>query len=413
MNYIFMNKNTQIAKVKSQYNGKMIVVEKICNPEYAPFSFDMRTLDAANESMYDWWNRRKIPSSRDMLATGLNNLGLGSSADTAELMSKAYGLSLTDQYWLCPEGSNIKWEDVNFFKNDFSDDIGEALFDNKLHLDANLLSPDSSLGGGLRKKWKIVDGKRCLVKAGSSFYPCEPYNEVFSNMVCDKLGITDYVKYTLDLVIDTNKETPVSICECFIDSNTELVTGIDLISSPLGKQVSGSLLSYDRLVSICEQLGIDDIRTHLSNMFLLDILINNQDRHYNNFGLIRDVSSLKFLGIAPIFDNGTSMYARCSFDRIKNASDETELSFVHPTIEQSLGGQCKYITVNPNSVLSLLELEKDYYKLYSRYGLLDENIIESIWDRFKSRIDLVKDLSVNRQFDFNEKYNKDNRGDER
>ena len=37
-------------------------------------------------------------------------------------------------------------------------------------------------------------------------------------------------------------------------------------------------------------------------------LIENSDRHYGNFGFIRDVDSLKFLGPAPLFDNGTSLW---------------------------------------------------------------------------------------------------------
>ncbi len=33
----------------------------------------------------------------------------------------------------------------------------------------------------------------------------------------------------------------------------------------------------------------------------------NEDRHLNNFGIIRDVNTLKWLDVAPIFDNGQSL----------------------------------------------------------------------------------------------------------
>lgn len=36
-------------------------------------------------------------------------------------------------------------------------------------------------------------------------------------------------------------------------------------------------------------------------------LIMNKDRHLNNFGIIRDVNTLKWLDVAPIFDNGESL----------------------------------------------------------------------------------------------------------
>lgn len=42
-------------------------------------------------------------------------------------------------------------------------------------------------------------------------------------------------------------------------------------------------------------------------MYILDFLIMNDDRHLNNFGIIRDVNTLKWIGVAPIFDNGQSL----------------------------------------------------------------------------------------------------------
>lgn len=42
-------------------------------------------------------------------------------------------------------------------------------------------------------------------------------------------------------------------------------------------------------------------------MYILDYLIMNEDRHLNNFGIIRDVNTLKWLDVAPIFDNGMSL----------------------------------------------------------------------------------------------------------
>ena len=42
-------------------------------------------------------------------------------------------------------------------------------------------------------------------------------------------------------------------------------------------------------------------------MYILDFLIMNEDRHLNNFGIIRDVNTLKWLDVAPIFDNGMSL----------------------------------------------------------------------------------------------------------
>ena len=74
----------------------------------------------------------------------------------------------------------IRREEVNFFDNDFSEDVGNALFGNDVcHEKFNFSSPDNTSDGWLKKRWKIVDGVRYLVKAGSGTEKQEPINEAF------------------------------------------------------------------------------------------------------------------------------------------------------------------------------------------------------------------------------------------
>ena len=42
-------------------------------------------------------------------------------------------------------------------------------------------------------------------------------------------------------------------------------------------------------------------------MFILDYIMLNEDRHLNNFGIIRNVETLDWIGTAPIFDTGESL----------------------------------------------------------------------------------------------------------
>ena len=65
----------------------------------------------------------------------------------------------------------------------------------------------------------------------------------------------------------------------------------------------------DIWVEACQRLGIDrDAIMHATDDFLfLDFLLRNTDRHYNNFGLIRDVESFA-IRPAPIYDSGTSLW---------------------------------------------------------------------------------------------------------
>ena len=44
-------------------------------------------------------------------------------------------------------------------------------------------------------------------------------------------------------------------------------------------------------------------------MLVFDAVIYNDDRHYGNFGVLRDNHSGKILAAAPIFDNGRSLFS--------------------------------------------------------------------------------------------------------
>lgn len=59
-----------------------------------------------------------------------------------ELLDKAFGLSLSDQYWLKPYNSNIKYDDINFFDNDF--DYVEFM-EASLSKNSNIIQDISSL----------------------------------------------------------------------------------------------------------------------------------------------------------------------------------------------------------------------------------------------------------------------------
>ena len=108
-----------------------------------------------------------------------------------------FGLSLSDQYWICPEGSNLTWDSINFFENDFSEDIGDILFGENKKKDAlDFSSPDNTSDGNLKKRWKIIDGKRCLIKGGSNPFRQQPFNEVIAAGLMERLDIP-HVPYTV------------------------------------------------------------------------------------------------------------------------------------------------------------------------------------------------------------------------
>ncbi len=56
---------------------------------------------------------------------------------------------------------------------------------------------------------------------------------------------------------------------------------------------------------IADELNIPDFVDSINKMIVLDFIIANEDRHFNNFGAIRDAETLKFISFSPIFDSGS------------------------------------------------------------------------------------------------------------
>ena len=46
----------------------------------------------------------------------------------------------------------------------------------------------------------------------------------------------------------------------------------------------------------------------LCSMLVVDAVIYNEDRHFGNFGILRDNHTGKIIKPAPIFDNGLSLF---------------------------------------------------------------------------------------------------------
>lgn len=50
-------------------------------------------------------------------------------------------------------------------------------------------SPDITTDGNLWKRWKIISGKRCLIKGGSAPFYQQPYNEKIAVEIMKSLDI--------------------------------------------------------------------------------------------------------------------------------------------------------------------------------------------------------------------------------
>ena len=214
MRFFLMQRNHQVAVIEiAEKTGDIIDVAEVLSAQRIPLgakhsdgSFDVL-------SLRKWWAGRGIPASRSGLERALETLHI----PYAELLLvKCSGLSLSDQYWVTPCDAPQNWRDVNFYENDFSDDVGRALFgEGVLSAQPDLCSPCNTSDGFLQKRWRIADGKRILLKAGSGIYKQEPYNEIVATALYDALGMP-HVPYWL---VEQGGQV-MSACACFTNDHT-------------------------------------------------------------------------------------------------------------------------------------------------------------------------------------------------
>ncbi|MGM9582631.1 MAG: HipA domain-containing protein [Phascolarctobacterium sp.] len=296
--YHLMNKNRILATVALSPAGYITDVLSIVTPEAFPVGVYTDKKDKLIDNLNQWWRSRIIPASRDGLSYVLHLYNIESAA---LLSQRSLGLSLSDQYWINPENSDLSWNNVNFFANEFSKELGEAFFQQGSSRPAvNPFTPDASSNGWLKKKWVRINGKTYLAKAGSAPLLQQPYNEAAADKILDALGV-DHVHY--DIIIENNR--PLCLCENFVTPDTEFVPA-HYVKDIVRKSNNDN--AYTHFLKCTEKLNIPHVESYLQKMLCFDYLIENSDRHFGNFGFIRDVNTLKFLGPAPLFDNGTSLW---------------------------------------------------------------------------------------------------------
>lgn len=371
--YTLMHKHIAVLEFTlHRIMGTVSKIHKVIRIDHAPVGTIVQG-HVSHELLNNWWQGRSIPASRDGLKSALDVLGANG---TGTLIEKCFGLSLSDQYWVCPENTSLRWEDVNFFQNTFSEDMGDILFGKKAERDqVNLMSPDNTSDGWLRKKWKIIDGVRCLVKAGSGTVHQEAYNEVVATLLCQTMGI-NHIPYRLTMVEDM----PCSVCDTFINEHTELVTAWSVMQT-MKKANHHSV--YQHYMNCCHRLGVTDVGLAVDQMIVLDYLMMNEDRHQGNFGLIRNAETLEWVGVAPIFDTGSALCFRFINSRIKGEAIIPCKPFrtVH---EKQLELVSDFSFVN---VEALRNLREPFMNIFHGSEFVEPVRAEAIYQAYLTRVD--------------------------
>ena len=380
MDAVLMHKETPVVDIKiDEASAAILGIGSVHNCEHLPIGIPEYDGTVDRAELNAWWTERAIPKSRSGIKDALEELGI---ASTRDLLLCCYGLSLSDQYWVKPKDTNLTWCDINFFDNPFSDDVGDILFGTSRHKDVlDLCSPDSTTIGDLKKRWKIIDGKRCLVKGGSNPFRQQPFNEVIAAKIMELLDIPH-----VDYAVVWDQGVPYSVCEDFVTRDTELVPAWRILKV-LKKSNTDS--QYQHLLRCCATLGIQNAVFFLDRMIVLDCIIANEDRHLNNFGAIRDANTLEWIGMAPIYDSGSSL----GFDKLpqqmKSEKDVDCKPFKKRHIEQ-LGLVTDFSWIDFDKLNEVSDIIDDVFSDSRATEFIDAVRLKAIKDSVERRIDVLQ-----------------------
>ena len=344
--YVLMHKDDVVASLQlDDLSGAILKVTPGTNSELLPLGGSQGA-----DSLRKWWLRRAVPISQGNIAALLQQEGIPS---TQSLLVQNLGLSLSDHYWVRPQKSDLTWREVSPFSNAFSS-LSEAA-------SAQFYSPDAALQGDLIKKWLIVDDTRYLLKGNRGANSQQSLNEVLASMLHEKQGFANHVQYRPVKLTGSAGEQYGCICEDFASETLEFIPAIDIVDS---KKKGNAVSTYEHFIHVCAEHGLSEleVRSFLEYQILTDFVLMNTDRHLNNFGILRDSQTLKFVRMAPIFDSGNSMF--WDYPRLPERSDCTEIAV--NSFRKTEAELLKLVTDRSRVHMDLLPSREEIEKLYAK-----------------------------------------------
>lgn len=266
-------------------------------------------MELTSKGIIKWLSNRVIPKNRAFVDEILKTFGL-SVNDTKGIIDICLGLSLNDSYWVTPVEFEGKFVDYNLFENPFSEALSLVAYTGVGSAEkAFSTSPEFTTNGMLRKAWRHIENDGIYLYKGGTEGAAnagnEPYSEFYACQVAKTMGL-NCVEYDLE----NWKGILASKCRLFTDIDTSFV--------PISRLIKDRTLK--NALDYYAGLG-KEFYDGLCSMLVFDAVIYNEDRHFGNFGILRDNHTGKIIKPAPIFDNGLSLFNFAMTDDLANLSE--------------------------------------------------------------------------------------------
>lgn len=319
-------------------------------------------LELTDSGVYKWLKHRSIPSNRAYVRNFLSKCGLNLNRPL-NIIKVSKGLSLNDCYWIVEEGFDGTFDKYNLYDNHLSRVLANIAFTGYGSSIRSSLasSPEFTTNGMLPKCWRRINGKIYLFKGGTSGASntgMEPFSEFYATQVAKAMGI-NAISYNLSKW----KGELCSVCEIFTSKDYSFV--------PVGRIVKTGGMSAVK--DFYEKLGEEYVNA-LNDMFVLDALICNTDRHYGNFGFLVNNKTNIIESPAPLFDHGNALFNFAgrddleSYDNLKKYADT-----LLPCVYDDFIGEAKTVLTR-NHKEKLRGLLNFKFKKHPRYNLPNKRL---------------------------------------
>ncbi len=250
------------------------------------------------------------------------------------------GATVTDNYWIREIGSELKYADVKFSDDYFSNLALKGSYDsfNRAASSKRSITPELTNVGSFEKCWKLRGGKWWMYKKANHY---EMFSEIFVYELGTALGMNMALYERGDGYIKT------------LDFTNASELNFEPASSFMGDNDD-----YSEVVRELEKLCPAAISDYVKMLFM-DTICANPDRHTNNFGLLRNTSNGQIVGFAPNYDNNMALISRGYPSR--GASNDLLITLFN-------------------------ELMREYPQYKSYIPTLTEEILRSVIDKLNMRV---------------------------
>lgn len=257
--------------------------------------------------------------------------------------------------------------------------------------------------GSEKKKTMILDNKKYLVKFPDPnrstklaiSYINNVYSEYIGSKIFELCGFKTQ-KVILGTYSKDGKQKIVCGCEDFTNKDTKLVEfekfeNASIEPNPFKREIKDI---FHIVESGVYNVDLNDLKEKFWNMFIIDCLIGNEDRHNGNWGFLKNIEDEKLI-FAPIYDCGSCLFSVYTDEKMqecleKNSKMQDCIKNTSSAIRDN-GAKIKYFefitSLNNEDCNNALIRMYDKINMKKIFDLIDEiDIISGVRNKFYKQV---------------------------